>query len=244
MKNLVLVFLVMGACSSGGPKALTIFGAASTADVLTELAHQYERKTGTSVRLSFASSSTLARQIEAGARADLFISANPSWMDYLEERNLIRSESRRLLLTNSLVLIAPLDSDLENLEIGRPLPKLNGRLAMGDPSHVPVGIYGAQALKRMNWNPEILPSQDVRAALRLVISGEAPLGLVYASDLHQSEVRVLFHFPPDSHEIIAYPVSLLSDAVPEAQNFLSFLFSKEARKVYEQHHFVFQSTGR
>lgn len=226
-----------------------VFAAASTTNAVTEIGELYAAKhPGRRITPSFASSSTLAKQIESGAPADVYISANQKWMDFLEEKNRIVKESRFDLLSNRIVLIAPVDSALKQIDVApgfsltAALGK-DGRLAIGDPDHVPAGIYGKKALENLgSWNPvkdRLAPMKDVRAALVLVERGEAPLGLVYATDAAISQkVRVVGTFPADSHPPIVYPVAAVSDGkTAEARQFLEFLKSPAARTVFEKYGF-------
>ncbi len=231
-----------------GPQKVTVFAAASTTNALADIAAQFTAQTQIEVVPSFASSSTLAKQIESGAPADLFISADEKWMDYLAERNLIQPRSRTALLGNLIVLIAPADSRLPatGITAGSPLLKWleDGRLVMGDPSHVPAGIYGQKALENLGlWaqvKDRIAPAKDVRAALTLVERAEAPLGLVYATDAAiSSKVRVLGAFPESSHPPIVYPAALTAghDSEP-AQKFMAFLKSAAAKSIFEKYGFT------
>lgn len=226
-----------------------VFAAASTTNAVTEIGELYAaRNPGRRITPSFASSSTLAKQIESGAPADVYISANQKWMDFLEEKNLIAKASRFDLLSNRIVLIAPVDSGLKQMDIapGFSLAAAlgtDGRLSMGDPDHVPAGMYGKKALENMgSWDPvkdRLAPMKDVRAALVLVEREEAPLGLVYATDAAISQkVRVVGTFPVDSHPPIVYPVAAVSGGkTAEARHFLEFLKSPAARTVFEKYGF-------
>jgi molybdate transport system substrate-binding protein len=226
------LFLALCPWVSGGARertAVTVFAASSTTEVLQELAAAFEKKTGTSVRLSFAASSVLARQIEAGAPAEVFVSADLEWMDYLAHKGLIRAGSRRDLAGNRLVLVTPRGHALHAvLAPGFDLPgAFTGRLA------VPAGRYARQALEHFGWWAALLPrlaqAENVRAALRLVEVGEAGAGIVYATDAAAStEVVVAGTFPPSSHAPIVYPAALCGEAGPSAAAFLDFLSSKEA----------------
>ncbi len=225
---------------------LTLFAAASTTDVLTEVARQFERENNTCVRLSFASSSTLARQIERGAPAHVFLSANAEWMNYLEARGAIQMASRRDLLSNTLVLVAPTSTDLE---LPSPpdasLPRALGDryLVMGDPAHVPAGRYGRQALEALGlWAPlegRVAYAASVREALTLVARNEAAFGITYATDARISEdVRIVARFPDDTHERILYSVAIVQgDSHPAARILLAFLESPWAREVYKRYGF-------
>ncbi len=226
--------------------SMTVFAAASTTNAITDIAKLFEGKKGVKVKHSFASSSTLAKQIDQGAPADVFLSANPKWMNYLAKKKMIDTASRFDLLGNRIVLITPLNSDVK-VSIG---PKFNlakllgdGKLAMGDPDHVPAGIYGKQALEKLEvWKSveaKVARAKDVRAALALVERGEAPFGVVYATDAAISKkVKVVGQFPEDSHPPIVYPVALVKDkGTPEAKAFLKFLTSPEAEKIFKKYGF-------
>ena len=221
---------------------LLVFAAASLSNVLGELSTTWERSSGVPVKLAFASSSVLARQIEAGGRADLFISADQEWMDYLQTRNLIDKGSRRNLVGNRLVLIAPADSKLE-LEIA-PGFKLaaalgGGRLSTGDPDTVPVGRYARSALIYLGvWDEvagRLVRADNVRSAMTFVARGEVPLGIVYATDaLIDRNVRVVDTFPSNSHAPITYPAAALAGARVETHALLEFLVSAEAAAVWKK----------
>lgn len=227
---------------------LLVFAAASTTNVITEIGDLYAARNLGRVKPSFASSSTLAKQIASGAPVDVFLSANPKWMDFLEEKNLLSQETRFDLLGNRIVLIAPADSALGQIDVtpGFSLSALlgkDGRLSTGDPDHVPAGMYGKEALQNLGvWDQvkdRLAPMKDVRAALVLVERGEAPLGLVYATDAAVSKkVRVVGTFPVDSHPPIVYPVAAVSGGkISEARLFMDFLKSPEARAVFEKYGF-------
>lgn len=242
---LLILMTCLSLPAAAGTDTVTVFAAASTTNAVTDIAGLYQKHHPETVRLSFASSSTLAKQIERGAPADIYISANPKWMDYLEEKGAIVKESRRDLLGNRLVLVAPADSGLENLTIdpGLDLAGLlkEGRLSMGDPDHVPAGIYGKQALTRLNlWESvrdKIARAKDVRAALVLVEREECPLGEVYATDAAIStKVKVAGIFPQDSHPPIVYPAARIT-RTGEAESFMAFLASDRAAAVFKKYGF-------
>ncbi len=228
------------------PPAITVFAAASTTEALGEIAAQFRRETGIEVRLNFAASSTLAKQIEAGALADVFLSADQEWMDYLAGKNLLRAGSRLDLLGNELVLIAGKDGPTTvKMEKGFDLAScFKGRLAVGDPSNVPAGKYAQQAMESLGWwdalKGRLAPAADVRSALRLVEVGEASVGIVFATDAAASKkVTVIGVFPPDSHKPILYPVALTAGASPAAERFLHALRGEPARQVFLRHGFIF-----
>ena len=224
---------------------ITVFAAASTADALETLAELHQEKSGHAVRLSFASSSLLARQIEAGAHADLFVSANPFWMDHLISRQLVDASTRRDLWRNRLVLIVARDAALESgQDWTQPLPNwLKGRLAVGDPAHVPAGIYAKQALQHMGWWPQlkdrIAPAADVRTALRSVVNGETGAGIVYLSDARNTDrVRVVHTFAETSHEPIVYALAFTTAPNRASLDFYQFLQSQEARAIAKKFGFA------
>lgn len=226
---------------------LLVFGAASLRDALDAVIGAYQSAGGGPVRASYASSSVLARQIEQGAPADLFISANPSWMDYLEEGSLIRADTRVDLLGNGLVLVAPSSQELE-LEIAPGFDLVaalgGGRLAMGDPDHVPAGIYGKAALESLGiWQavePRLARADNVRAALALVARGETPLGIVYRSDaVADPSVHVVGVFSAASHPPIVYPAAVTAESKhPDAPDLIEFLTSDAAAPLFERFGFT------
>jgi molybdate transport system substrate-binding protein len=230
-------------------KDVVVFAAASLKNALDEASAAYQGETGTPVLISYAASPTLARQIENGAPADLFISADLDWMDYLQRRNLIKAETRVALLGNRIVLIAPADSTATvQIHPGFPLADLLGdqRLAMADPGAVPAGQYGKAALEALGvWRSvvaKVAPAADVRAALLLVERHEAPLGIVYATDAAaDKEVRIVAAFPDDSHPPIVYPAAeVASGDNPAAEAFLAYLKSDRARPFFERQGFTFR----
>lgn len=228
---------------------ITVFAAASLKNALDDAAKRYQTKTGDTVTISYAASSALAKQIEAGAPADIFFSADLDWMDYLQEKKLIDAASRHILLGNTLVLVAPKDSAVA-LPIVKDFPIVqalgpNGKLAMASVDSVPAGKYGKAALTTLGvWDavsPRVAQAENVRAALAFVAKGEAPLGIVYGTDAKsEPAVRVVGIFPADSHPKILYPVALLASAKPEARKFLDFLLSSEAAPAFEAQGFSIQ----
>ena len=238
------VFFGLISRGAGADEPVTVFAAASLADVLEELGEKIEDSTGIEVRFSFASSSTLARQIEAGADADIYASANERWMDYLVEAGLVDRSSLTTPVGNRLVLIAPADNDQGPVEIRPDLPLADllgedGRLAIGDHEHVPAGIYAKEALESLGlWNEaeaRLALADDVRAALALVARGEAPLGIVYRTDAKVTDqVRVLGVFPEGAHRPIHYPFAIVASQADElTRKVFEFLTGSEARPVYE-----------
>jgi molybdate transport system substrate-binding protein len=227
---------------------VVIFAAASLKNALDEIATGWSKDTGKPApKISYASSPTLAKQIEQGAPADLFISADLDWMDYLAGKNLIKADTRFNLLGNKIVLIAPKDSKTTTLALkGTDLAKaLNGgRLSMANVDSVPVGKYGKAALEKLGaWNDvkdHLAQAENVRAALLLVARGEAPLGIVYSTDAAaEPNVRIVAAFPADSHPPIIYPAALVKDSKnADAKAFLDFLQSAKARASFEKQGFT------
>lgn len=244
--------LVSAAClaapawaQTGAP--VTVFAAASLKNALDEAVSIHGQRTGTRVTVSYAASPALARQIEAGAPADLFISADLDWMDYLETRQLIRPATRVNLLGNRLVLIAPSDSKTSlAVERGMPLARAlgDGRLAVADPDAVPAGKYAKAALEALGaWSavaPRLAPAENVRAALAFVARGECPLGIVYATDAAaEPRVRIVGAFPAGTHPPIVYPAAITATAKSAgAASLVQFLGSAAAKPVFEKHGFT------
>lgn len=234
---------VSAGTSAASESEVVVFAAASTTNAVSEIGKRYTARNLGRIKASFASSSTLAKQIENGAPADVYLSADRKWMDYLEGKNLLVKGSRVDLLSNRIVLIAPGDSSIQPFEIGSGCSLIDrlgkkGRLSMGDPEHVPAGIYGKQALENLGvWDDvkqRVAPTKDVRAALVLVERAEAPLGQVYATDAAISKkVRVVGTFPPKSHPPIVYPVAVVAEGkIDSAAKFLNFLKTPDARAIF------------
>jgi molybdate transport system substrate-binding protein len=230
-------------------RPVTVFAAASLQTALTAIGAEWRKQTGKPVTFSYAASSALARQIEQGAPADLFASADLEWMDWLQQRSLIRSETRVTLLSNALVLIAGQDIQTSlAIAPGFPLAAAIGdsRLATGDPRAVPVGRYAQAALTSLGvWDavrPRIAGADNVRQALALVARGEARFGIVYATDARtEPRVKVVGTFPAGSHPPVAYPFALTAAARhPDASAFLAYLRSPEATRIFEAEGFTVQ----
>jgi len=248
LRMAVAAFLVAVAPLPAFAADVTVFGAASLSDALKEIAALYEKQSGKQVAVSLAASSVLARQIEASSGADVFISADLDWMDYVAERKLIKPDTRAKFLGNRLVLVANADSKIL-LTIGPSFPLAqalgNNRLAMADPSAVPAGKYGKAALEKLGvWDSvagKIAPAQDVRAALVLVSRGEAPLGIVYQTDAAADKnVKVIATFPESSHPPIVYPMGVpIFSTNPLASIYLQYLVSGKARQYFEKQGFEF-----
>jgi molybdate transport system substrate-binding protein len=228
-------------------KPVTVFAAASLTTALEEVGKAYAAKGNATPKFSFAASSALARQIEQGAEAALFVSADEPWMDYLAERKLIVPGSRKSILANRLVLIAPADRpQTVSLGPGSDLGKLIGedKLVTGDPAHVPVGRYAEAALRKLGlWagvERKLARTENVRAALTLVERGEAPFGIVYATDAAVSrKVMVAGTFPADSHPPITYPFAIIQKQDgPAARALFAYLVGPEAAAVYRKSGFA------
>ena len=245
---------VLTLCVSGHALAqdgkITVFAAASLTNAMQDIAQAYKKERHVEVVSSFASSSTLARQIEAGAPADLFISADQKWMDYAVDKKSIDTASRTTLLGNSLVVVAPKASERSDITINDKTDWASllqgGRLAVGDPDHVPAGIYAKEALQKLGaWetlSPKLAPAEDVRGALALVERNEAPLGIVYGSDAVASKgVKVVGTFPEDSHKKVEYPLAIVDghkNATVTA--FYDYLKGPEASAIFKRYGFTTQ----
>ncbi|HTQ36165.1 MAG TPA: molybdate ABC transporter substrate-binding protein [Steroidobacteraceae bacterium] len=241
-----LLLLLAGAAGHAADRVVTVFAASSLTDVLDEIGRTYKEDSKVEVRFSYAASSALARQVEAGAPADAFVSADEDWMNYLAERKLIQPDTRADVATNALVLVAPADSKLE-LKIG-PKFKLaqalgeKGRIATGDPASVPVGKYARAALTSLGvWDSvadRIVAAENVRSALNFVALGETPLGIVYSTDAKASgKVRVVDTFPASSHDPISYPAAVTTHGGPDAAAFVKFLHGEKARAIFVKYGF-------
>lgn len=246
--SLVCAWLWIAMAPTANADKLLVFAAASLNEPLTQISTEFQRTSGHLVVLNPASSGTLARQIEQGAPAALFISANTEWMDYLSSKELIDAGSRFVLAHNQLVLIAPAGSPQPsiNLSKGFPLAELLGRqrLAIGDPDSVPAGIYAKQALQTLGiWDAvsgQLANAADVRAALEYVIQQQTPLGIVYRTDaLTTSKVKIIGAFPDDSHQPIVYvaAVTRRDQANVAAQALAHFLQSPTATNIFQRYGF-------
>ncbi len=227
---------------------VTVFAAAGTTNAMTEAGDLFEKQKMGKVIFSFASASTLAKQIEQGAPADIFISANKEWMDYLDTRKLLEPGTRFNFLSNVLVLIAPVTSPIDHIDLakGQGLLKYlgGGLLSTGDPDHVPVGQYAKEALTNLGmWQGienRIARAKDVRAGLALVERGEAPLGIVYASDAKISDkVKVVGVFPEESHQPINFSVAIIAgEKNGVAVKFIEMLKTPEAKDIFIKYGFI------
>jgi molybdate transport system substrate-binding protein len=245
---LAAIIAIVGAPPAGvaQEKPILVFAPASMKNALDDVDAAFTKLNAIKVVASYAASSALMKQIEQGAPADVFLSADVDWMDYGAKRNLIRNETRTNLLGNRLVLIAAKDSKIGNVDIG---PGFNlaalasdGRIATGDVRAVPAGLYAKAALEKLGaWaaaEPKLAMAENVRAALVLVSRGEAPLGIVYETDAEiDPGVKIVGVFPEDSHPPIVYPVALTKDAKPAAAQYLAFLQTPDARSIFERYGF-------
>jgi molybdate transport system substrate-binding protein len=238
----VLSLGAAAARSADARRGLLVFAAASLANVLGDLDKAFTARSGIHVTSSLAASSTLAKQIEAGAPADVYFSADLQWMDYLQQRGLLRPGSRHEVAGNSLVLIAPAARALRvRITPGFDLAALlgGGRLAVADPDSVPAGMYAREALKKLGvWNSvatRLVRAENVRTALAYVARADAPLGIVYRTDaLVEPRVRVVGVFPAASHSPIVYPVALTRRADQGAARYLAFITSADAEAIFRK----------
>ena len=228
---------------------LTVFAAASLKNALDDADAAFTKASGVKVTASYAASSALAKQIEQGAPADVFISADLKWMDYVAGKNLIKTDTRVNLLGNRLVLIAPADSKIGNVKIGQgfDIAKLAGpgRIAVADVKAVPAGLYAKAALEKLGaWaaaEPKLAQAESVRATLAFVARGETPLGIVYETDAKiEPKVKIVGAFPEDSHPPVIYPVAATSSSKNAATGrYLTFLRSPAAKAIFEKYGFSF-----
>ena len=242
--SFVLVLFV-GSASAGG--VLHVFSAASLTDLLSNLSFKFEKKFQIKVHNVFASSSVLARQIKEGAPANIFISANQAWMDDLELGGFLREGSRYNLLKNNLVLITQREHRFyfswKKIELLSSILK-NNRIAIGDPSHVPAGIYAKTSFKKMGvWddiNSHVIRARNVRLARTYVENGEALIGVVYKSDiLGRDKIKLVSQFPIDSHPPILYPIAIIKNKSTNLEKkFLEFLRLKVTRDTIKQFGFM------
>lgn len=265
MKKYISLLLMMISSVAYANTGVTVYAASSMTDTINALIKVYESDHQVRITPVYASSSSLARQIESGAPADIFISADQRWMNYLVQRGLVSKSAEQPLAANQLVVITPVSTDIKsidehiadtkstdqnstdkNLDIGDSaswLKALNGqRIAIGEPNSVPAGIYAEQSMRTLgvwhNLKTHLAPSNNVRAALALVELGETPLGVVYKTDALQSQkVRIAATFPDSLHKPIVYPLAQLSQAKSAAQ-FARFMFSKKAAVTLQHYGFT------
>ena len=238
-----LLALLLSLSLAVNAQGVTVFAAASLTDAMNDIVKIYNAKSSVGIKTSYASSSALARQIENGAPADLFFSADEEWMDYLDKRTLIEKGTRVARLGNRLVLVAPAGPARKvDIRKGFDLAGLlgGGRLATGDPASVPVGKYAQQSLTYLGvWQiaePRLARADNVRVALTYVERGEAPLGIVYSTDAAISKgVQVIGEFPPESHPAISYPLAIVArHGTDAAKAFHAFLLGGEAAAVFQR----------
>jgi molybdate transport system substrate-binding protein len=251
---LVLMLAIMLGCATpAAARDVLVFAAASVKTALDDIGAQWRRASGKTVVISYGASNALIRQIEQGAPADVFVSADVDWMDYAQQKNLIRPQTRVDLLGNRIVLVAPKDAAISaTIQPGFDLAALlkGGRLAMGSVDSVPAGKYGKAALEKLGaWDAakdRLAQAENVRAALAFVARGEAPLGIVYRTDAAaEPGVKVVAEFPETSHPPIVYPVALTKDSAhPDAAAFLDFMRSQAARAAFEKQGFSVLGGGR
>ncbi|SFB05680.1 molybdate transport system substrate-binding protein [Poseidonocella pacifica] len=239
-------FILLALCVASGAWAdrITVFAAASLKTALDDAARDFEAATDHTLALNYAGSSVLARQIAFGAPADVFISANPDWMDLLESEGRIVPQSRRDLLRNRLVIVGAKGTLADTPETLLSA----GRIAMALVDSVPAGVYGKAALLSLGlWEgvaPRVVQSDNVRTALALVARGEVHHGIVYATDAQaEPGIAVLYDFPQDSHPEIIYPAALIAGHGPAAVEFLEFLDGAEARETFTDYGFLLPEAG-
>lgn len=246
--SLLLALAAAPQPSAAQDKTITIFAAASMKNAVDDINAAYTKETGVKVVSSYAASSALAKQLEQGAPADVFASADLDWMNYSVQKKVIKEDTRVNLLGNRLVLIAPTDSKLTHVTIGQgfDLAKLagDGRITTGDVQAVPVGKYAKAALEKLGaWQaaaPKFAMAESVRAALAFVARGEGVLGIVYETDAKvEPKVKIVGVFPQESYPPVIYPVALTATAKPEAAAYLNFLRSSAAKAIFEKYGFSF-----
>ena len=243
-----VLFVATASPSRAEDGSLLVFAAASMKNALDDVDAAFTAKTGIKIVASYAASSTLAKQIEQGAPADVFVSADTEWMDYVSGKKMIEETTRVNLLGNSIVLIAPRDSKIESVPIAPDFDLAglagDGRITTGDVKSVPVGKYAKAALEKLGaWQAvegKFAMSDNVRAALTLVARGEAALGIVYATDANiEPSVKIVGTFPADSHPAIVYPVAATAHVGSSANDYLVFLRSTASKAIFEKYGFRF-----
>jgi molybdate transport system substrate-binding protein len=243
MKKITLIFLAALLISCSGKKkqdekpVLYVFAAASLSDVITEIADSFEVAKNVDIKLNMAASGTLARQIEQGAEADVYLSANQSWMDYLVEKNM--SQASAIFASNELVLISSPGNNMEIQDVVSLLKETDKKIATGDPGYVPAGKYAQQVFDyyQLDLTSKLLQTNDVRSALMMVEMGEAGYGVVYKTDAIQSgKVHVIYTFPEQSHQPVSYFQVLVSQK-PLAKEFYDYLYSPKAKTILGKYQF-------
>jgi molybdate transport system substrate-binding protein len=258
VRKMIVWFLMVGMAFDAGALSATerdrpfiVFAAASLTEAVTEVSAAFTQETGIAVKTSFAASSVLARQIEAGAPATVFFAADEEWMDYLQKRNLLAAGSRKDVLANQLVLVAPADSTATVKITSGPVlvQGLGGaRIATGDPDSVPVGKYARAALIKLGvWEQvegRLVRAEDVRSALAFVARGEAPFGIVYLTDAKiEKRVKLLDVFPQDTYPPIRYPIAMTAGAGADAGRFVEFVTGKRAAVIFQNYGFALIATA-
>ena len=246
---LILILFFFPSCQSSKTKKhdeVSVFCAASLVDVVSEISSNFESETKSTVKLNMASSGTLARQIENGAQADVFISANKRWLDYLAQKGKVDEETAKRIAGNEMVLVAPLNSKLEAFQFSTDidLPNLfEGRLSIGDPAHVPAGTYAMQIIENLHCRKELesrfLPAKDVRSALMVVELGEVDAGIVYKTDaLKSNKIKILTEFPDSLHQTVDYYIAHIKGNEKERSlQLYNYLVSENALPVWEKYGF-------
>ena len=250
--SVIIATIVMTSCSGGAKKAnseapaeITVFAAASLTNVLSELIDSFEVAYNAKVITNMASSGTLARQIEQGGTPEVFISASKKWADYIDSLGFVQQPFKDKIAQNDLVFVAPKESELESFPVDSTLEITamlkDGRLSIGDPSHVPAGKYAKQALTYYGWYDQLadryLPAKDVRSALMVVEMGEAPLGIVYRTDAEESsKVKIVGTFPDRSHKPIVYVACLLKEN-ETAKAFYKYIQSESTAAIWAKYGF-------
>ena len=248
---LILIFpQIVGCGKTQKHPELRVFGAMSLTDALTEIGERFTTKHGVKVSLNFAASSTLQRQIEKGASADVFISASPQQVSALETRDMLETNSRYDVLSNRLVLVSHKNSILSVESVERLVDDAVSRIAIGQPEIVPAGTYAKEVLMHLGlWervHPKLVFGTDVRATLAYVSAGNVDVAIVYQTDVTLSKnVKILYEFPVEVHSPIVYPVVILKDSnqKPLAQQFIAYLKTPSATEIFEKHGFTCISTG-
>ena len=242
---LMTTYSLVGCSSTENRNEITLFAASSLTDVITEIAHEYTLEKGVKVRLNFASSGILARQIENGAGFDYYVSASKEWIDYLDSLQFIASNSKKGIAKNSLVAIVPIDSNIgkqDSVSINQFPQLFKGRLSIGDPLHVPAGKYAHQIIKKYLWQENldrrILPAKNVRDALFMVEMGEAEMGMVYLSDAKKSnKVKVIFEFKKEDSDPIEYYAATKIIKDKKTDDFIAFLNGDKGRMIWKKNGF-------
>lgn len=248
-RYIILLAIFFPACNSGREKQkeeLVVFCAASLTDVISEIADDFKSDSGTEVKLNFASSGTLARQIEHGAAPSIYISANKKWLDYLNQKSFTIQATEKKIAGNLMVLVAPAESNLNpmNFPLNTPLPELfDGKLSIGDPKHVPAGGYAVQLLKNLGCKEKLesrfLPAKDVRTALMIVELGEVEAGIVYKTDALKSEkVKIITEFPDSLYGPVHYYITIIEGQKNEnSLSLYNYIFSDEVKQVWKKYGF-------